>query len=442
MMNSLCRISYRTKVAPLRFFSVSAVHNAKHSCKVLVIGGGSGGCTIAAKFARRLKKGSVIVLEPSPDHYYQPLFTLVGAGVTSVAATRRSAKSVLPSNATWVKDTAQCIDAENNVVTTAEGHEINYDYAVIGVGLQYDYDKVPGLRDALNDKSSCVSTIYSPDYCEKTWSDIRNFKGGEAVFTYPDTPIKCPGAPQKIAYMADSYFDKTAIRSRVNITYNTCLPVIFGVKKYADVLMEVVKKKRINVNYKTVLKEVHADKKEAVFFVADDKTKEITLPYDMLHVTPPMYTPAFLRNSPDIVDGCGYLDVDKFTLQHKKYSNIYGIGDCTNTPNSKTAAAIAKQSYVVEHNLLSTMSGKKSLDQKYNGYGACPIVTQYGKCILAEFVYDGVPRETLPINQARESILAYYMKRDLFPFLYWHFMLKGYYHGPEWVRQIINPLAK
>ncbi|CAK1547435.1 unnamed protein product [Leptosia nina] len=433
MINALCKLGSRTKSLPLRFLSVSAIHNANHSCKLLVIGGGSGGCTIAAKFARRLKKGSVIVLEPSSDHYYQPLFTLVGAGVTSVAATRRSAKSVLPSNATWLKDTAQSIDPEKNVVRTAEGHEIQYEYAVIAVGLQYNYDKVPGLRDALNDKGSGVSTIYSPDYCEKTWSDLKNFKGGEAVFTYPDTPIKCPGAPQKIAYMSDAYFDKTNIRSRVNITYNTHLPVIFGVKKYADILMKVVKKRRINVNYKTVLKEVRADKKEAVFFNADDKSKLITLPYDMLHVTPPMFTPEFLRNSADIVDAAGFLDVDKFTLQHRKYPNIYGIGDCTNTPNSKTAAAIAKQSYVVEHNLLSTMDGKNSLVQKYNGYGACPIVTHYGKCILAEFVYDGVPRETLPINQARESTIAYYMKRDLFPFLYWHFMLKGYYHGPEWV---------
>lgn len=68
--------------------------------------------------------------------------------------------------------------------------------------------------------------------------------------------------------------------------------------------------------------------------------------YEMLHVTPPMKTPDFLHKNDELVDKLGYLEVDKYTLQHVKYPNIYGIGDCTNTPNSKTAAAIGK-SFVI-----------------------------------------------------------------------------------------------
>ncbi|KAI8436278.1 hypothetical protein MSG28_004323 [Choristoneura fumiferana] len=205
--------------------------------------------------------------------------------------------------------------------------------------------------------------------------------------------------------------------------------------------MKVVERKNIKVNYQSVLKEVRHDKNEAVFFNSADKTKETTMPYSVLHVSPPMKTPDFIHSNPGIVDNTGFLSVDKYTLQHTKYPNMYGIGDCTNTPNSKTAAAIAKQCYVLEQNLLATMA-KDSPKEKYNGYGACPLVTSYNTCILAEFIYDGVPRETLPFNQARESTIAYYMKRDLFPFLYWNLMLKGYYHGPEFIRRIINPFAK
>lgn len=408
---------------------------------MLVVGGGSGGCTIAAKFARRLKKDAVIVLEPSGDHYYQPLFTLVGAGVTRVSDTRRLEQSVLPANAKWIRDAADCIDPEKGFVKTKEGHVINYEYIVIAVGLQNDYRQVPGLSEALDDENSGVSTIYAPEYCGNTWRDLQRFKGGDAIFTYPDSLIKCPGAPQKIAYLAESYFTKTNVRSKSNVTFNTCLPVIFGVKKYADALLKVVERKQIKVNYRTVLREVRHDRKEAVFVNADDKTKEFTTQYNMLHVTPPMKTPEFLRNATSVVDQAGYLCVDKFTLQHTKYPNIYGIGDCTNTPNSKTAAAIAKQCYVLEQNLLSTMK-KDNPKEKYNGYGACPLLTSYSTCILAEFIYDGIPRETLPFDQARESTIAFYMKKDLFPFLYWNFMLKGYYHGPEFIRKIINPFAK
>lgn len=349
-------------------------------------------------------------------------------------------KSVLPSRAKWVKDYAASIDPHKNSVKTREGHEIQYEYIIIAVGLQNDYCKVPGMLEALEDPTSGVSTIYAPEYCGKTWSNLRNFAGGEVVFTYPDTPIKCPGAPQKIAYLTDSYLRKTHVRSKSNLTYNTCLPVIFGVKKYADELMKVVQRKRIGVNYKTVLKEVRADKREAVFFNTDDKTQETTLPYDMLHVTPPMKTPAFLSANRELADAAGYLAVDRRTLQHTTFPNVYGIGDCTNTPNSKTVAAVAKQSQVVEANLLATMSSGAAA-RAYDGYGACPLLTEYGKCILAEFVYDGVPHETLPIDQSKESALAWYMKKDLFPFLYWTFMVRGYYNGPEFVRKIINPFG-
>ncbi|XP_072931696.1 sulfide:quinone oxidoreductase, mitochondrial [Epargyreus clarus] len=395
-MNNLCKITTLSVLSGFsRTFSVSAAHNANYSCKLLVVGGGTGGCSIAAKFARRLKKDSVIVVEPSSAHYYQPLFTLVGAGVTPVAATRRHANSVLPAAAKWVQDSAAVIDPKKNVVKTVEGHVINYEYIVIAVGLKNDYWQVPGLTEALQDKNSNVSTIYAPEYCEKTWADIRSFKGGDAVFTYPNTPIKCPGAPQKIAYMADAYFNKSKVRSRSNIVYNTCLPVIFGVKKYADALLKVVERKGIQVNYRTVLRSIEPLSREAVFYNADDPTKEMTFKYDMLHVTPPMSTPDFLQKSAELVDAGGYLTVDKYTLQHTKYPNVYGLGDCTNTPNSKTAAAIAKQAYVVEHNLLATMSNGEA-KHRYDGYGACPLVTEYGRCVLAEFLYDGVPHETMP----------------------------------------------
>ncbi|XP_013143740.1 PREDICTED: uncharacterized protein LOC106107436 [Papilio polytes] len=399
-MNNIILRLQNTKIisTSIRSLSLSASLNKNYSCKLLVVGGGSGGCTIAAKFTKRLKKDSVIVLEPSSKHYYQPLFTLVGAGVKPVSATCRSEESVLPAGAKWLQDSAQTIDAENCRVTTANGDVINYEYIVIAVGLNNDYSKVPGLSEALKDENSGVSTIFDAAYCEKTWRDMQRFKGGNAIFTYPNSPLKCPGAPQKIAYLADSYFTKANVRSKTKIMYNTFLPVIFGVKKYADVLVKVAERKNIQVNYKTVLKQLDHTKKEAVFYCTKDTDQsdpqELTMAYDMLHVAPPMCTPAFLRNSTGIVDAAGFLTVHKYTLQHDKYPNMYGIGDCTNTPNSKTAAAIAKQSYVLEQNLLQTMKRDKPSEQ-YNGYGACPLVTSYNTCIIAEFIYDGIPRETI-----------------------------------------------
>ncbi|CAH0579475.1 unnamed protein product [Chrysodeixis includens] len=445
-MNILRTITAVSGPSLSRGFSASAQKNAKYSCKLLVVGGGSGGCTMAAKFARRFPRDAVIVLEPSKDHYYQPLWTLVGGGEFKVKDTHRLEADVLPKKAKWVQDYAEVVVPGDNLVKTREGHEIQYEYIIIAVGIDNDYAKVPGLYEALEDKNSGVSTIYSPAYAEKTFNDIKSFKGGEMLFTYPNSPMKCPGAPQKIAYLAESYLSANPdVRSKTHISYNTCLPVIFGVKKYATELVKVAERKNIEVRYRTVLKAVRHDKKEAVFYHKPDceteepsNSQDIVYPYDVLHVAPPMLPPRFLRENACIADTAGYLAVDKYTMQHVKYTNMYGIGDCCNTPNSKTAAAIAKQCYVVEQNLLHTMEND-SPKEKYNGYGACPLLTSYNTCIMAEFVYDGVPRETFPFDQSKESKLAYYMKRDLFPFMYWNVMLKGYYHGPEFARKIFHP---
>ncbi|XP_026324905.1 uncharacterized protein LOC113233892 [Hyposmocoma kahamanoa] len=400
MNNVLYQLGFKNfATIGIRSFSVSKTNNKTYSCKLLVLGGGSGGCTIAAKFSRNSKVHSLIILEPSCHHYYQPLWTLVGAGVKKIEATRRNMKSVLPSGPLWLKDSAVSIDPVNCKVTTALDDIINYEYLVVAVGLKNDYEKIPGLLHALeNSNVSQVSTIYDSKYAENTFTLFQKFKGGEAVFTYPDSTIKCPGAPQKIAYLADSYFTKKGVRSKANITYNTALPVIFGVKKYADALLKVVERKRINVGYRSVLREVRGPNHEAVFDVFsgnDPNPKSLMMKYDMLHVTPHMSPPSFLKANSELVDSTGYLDVDKSTLQHTRHPNIFGIGDCTNTPNSKTAAAIAKQCYVLEKNLTNYME-HLPLTAQYDGYGACPLVTSYRTCIVAEFLYGGIVRETLP----------------------------------------------
>ena len=61
---------------------------------------------------------------------------------------------------------------------------------------------------------------------------------------------------------------------------------------------------------------------------------------------------------------------------------------------------------------------------QYDGYTSCPLVTGVNKCVLAEFDWDGVPLETLPVNQAKELRVSYIMKRNIFPQMYWHMLVK------------------
>ncbi|KAK6184652.1 hypothetical protein SNE40_007083 [Patella caerulea] len=340
-----------------RSFSKSCAKESQKKCRLLVIGGGTGGCSTAAKFVRKLGAGNVTLIEPSDTHYYQPMWTLVGGGIKSLDDSSRSMKSVIPSGCEWIKDKAVKFDPINNTVTTAHGTNVQYEYLVVAMGLQLNYGHVTGLLEALERDPAVVSNYWDKSLV-KTFPALQKLQSGNAIFTFPNTPIKCAGAPQKIMYLADDFWRKNGRRENINISFNTALGVIFGVKKYAERLSEIVKKRNIGVNFNLNLIEVKPDSKEAIFAVTNsDKGETKSVKYDFLHVTPPMSSPDALRES-TLVDQAGYLNVNKETLQHVEYKNIFGIGDCTNVPTSKTAAAVAAQAGILRTNLGAVIDGK------------------------------------------------------------------------------------
>ncbi|NWZ43316.1 SQOR protein, partial [Brachypodius atriceps] len=393
---------------------------AKDYYEVLVLGGGTGGIAMSARMKRKVGAGNVAVVEPSKTHYYQPLWTLVGGGAKQLAASARPMQSVIPTGVEWIKSEVIALDPDKNCVWLDNGTKVSYKYLIIALGISLHYDKIKGLPEGFNHPK--IGSNYSAQTVEKTWKALQDFKEGNAIFTFPNTPVKCAGAPQKIMYLSDAYLRKTGKRSKANIMFNTSLGVIFGVKKYADALLEIIKDRDLAVNYKRNLVEVRADKQEAVFENLDKPGVTEVHQYEMLHVTPPMGPPAVLINSP-VSDENGWVDVDKETLQHKKYPNVFGIGDCTNLPTSKTAAAVAAQSAVLDKTISRVMKNELPV-KKYDGYTSCPLVTGYNKVILAEFDYNAQPLETFPIDQSKERTTMYHMKADMMPLLYWNALLK------------------
>ncbi|XP_053980330.1 sulfide:quinone oxidoreductase, mitochondrial [Hylaeus volcanicus] len=413
-----------------------------HSCKVLVVGGGTGGCSMAAKFANKFKDpNKVIIVEPNEIHYYQPLFTLIGGGIRSFEDSKRPMKDVLPQQAKWLQESVMSFEPEQNQITMSNGDTVQYDVLIIAMGLQLHWEKVPGLKEGLRDHTSQVCSIYGPETVVNVFSKISRTKDGTAVFTFPSGPVKCPGAPQKILYLAEEYFRKHNVRDNIKVVYNTALPVIFGVKKYADALWGVCKRRDITVNLQTNLVEINVAAREAVFQKLDKSNETFVQKYSLLHVCPPMGPPDVLKRHSSLTNDVGFLSVDPKTLRHTKYSNIYGIGDCTSTPNSKTMAAIAAQSKVLYKNINDDLAGKP-MTMAYNGYSSCPLVTGYSKCILAEFDYNLQPLETFPVNQGREYFFTFLLKAYGFPLLYWHLMLRGHWDGPEFFRKYTNMIKK
>ena len=414
----------------------------KSKYSVLIIGGGTGGMMTAAQLKRSKPNLSVGIIEPADTHYYQPAWTLVGAGTYDYDDTARPMKDLIPNGVDWIKDYANGFYTDNNIVKTKSSGDIQYDYLVVSPGLVMDPSQIEGLESALGKGVVCSNYTDS----KHTWEVLKNFKGGNAVFTQPTTPIKCGGAPQKIAYLAADYFRKNNIESEV--IFATPGTVLFGVKEIRDTLQKVVN--RYGIHFKPYYAPVKVDGEKKIItfkYVGDDENQCITneskqigerlsgdthieMPFDMLHIAPPQVAPKFIRES-NLVNESGWLDVDIHSLQHNTFDNIFGLGDVAGLPTAKTGAAIRKQVPVVIDNLLSLMDNKKATNQSYNGYSSCPLVTGYGKMALAEFDYDGnfTPDPKLKLmlifNSAKEHWRLWLLKKYGLPYLYWNKMMKG-----------------
>ena len=416
----------------------------KATFDVLIIGGGTAGIMVAARLRKEQHNLNIGLIEPSDTHYYQPAWTLVGAGTFNFKKTARPMKDLIPKGVSWIRDKANGFDPGRNVVHTVNYGELTYKYLVVATGLVMEPSLIEGLQEGL-DKGIVCSNYTDP---EKTWELLRNFKGGNAVFTQPTTPIKCGGAPQKIAYLAADYFRKQGILDKSNVIFATPGSVIFGIKPIKETLMKVVNRygihfkpfyapQKIDVANKIIYFKHVATGENQCVINEDSKlgekvhgSSEIALPFDLLHIAPPQAAPKFIRNSVLANEG-GWLDVDIHTLQHKKFANIFGLGDVAALPTAKTGAAIRKQVPVVVDNLIKLMQENKLGKKSYNGYSSCPLVTGYGKMVLAEFDYDGnfTPdpklKQMLVFHSEKEHWRLWMLKKYGLPYLYWHKMMKG-----------------
>lgn len=394
--------------------------------RTLILGGGTAGI-ITASLLRRAGQEDIAIIEPSARHFYQPLWTLVGGGVVSKEATVRREADYIPRGVRWIEDRVAEVDPEKQFVRTQFGATVSYDFLVVATGIQLNWDAIPGLREAI--KRGDASSNYGFELTPKTWNLIRNFKGGTALFHMPGTPIKCPGAPQKIMYLAADHFRRKGILRNARVIYGAANGSIYGAEEYAAVLNGVVERYGIDARYNHELVEILPEKKEAVFRLKNGAEGErVTIGYDILHAVPPQSAPDFVRQSaladPDKPQE-GWVKVNKFTLQHVNYPNVFALGDVAGTPNAKTGAAVAHQAPVAAANLLAVLRGKEPVTQ-YDGYIACPIVTGYGRMLLCELDYSGKPAPRIPaIDTFKERYDMWLLKRYGLPWLYWNFLLPG-----------------
>lgn len=387
----------------------------KTRARILILGSGLGGIAVANRLSRQLDGAQITIVDRKEEHHYQPGYTLVATGVWPMNKVIEHNADFLPSGVTWVKDMATQVDPDRRMVRTAGGQELGYDFLVVATGTHQDWSLIEGMDLSRIGQNGLASVYPSAQAAAATWQALSAFaqKGGEALMTLSNTPLKCAGAPLKMTFMVRDRLKQTGALSNSRVQFMCGPKVIFGVPTVADAVLARWKDLDIPVQYEHVLSAVDIDARRATFTTPDGQSVQRS--YDFLHAVPPMRAPDVIKNSGlawqdgPMAKG-GWLEVDKETLQHKRYPNVFGVGDINGTPRGKTAATIKKSAPIVADNLASVIAGRTPAE-RFDGYTSCPLITREGSAWLVEFDYEGKLTPTLPvIDPLQDSFLAWLMK--------------------------------
>ncbi|WP_309499859.1 FAD/NAD(P)-binding oxidoreductase [Sulfurovum sp.] len=425
--------------------------------RILVVGGGTGGIMALARLRRALPNAAITIIAPNEKHLYQPGQIFMAAGLYSFDDIVKDNKDFIADDINWIKDEVASFDPDNNKVRTRKGEEVLYDYMVVATGMAYHYDWIKGLSEEDIGKNG-ISSVYLNNSEEGTakggtitWEWFEALKNASAtgvkptaIYTHPNTPIKCGGAPQKILYLSADHLKKDDLGA--NYIFATATKNLFSLPAIDKSLTEVQKRyDSITNKFSHNLVAIDVNKKVATFEeiyeikgeydeefdeyeITEDK-RMVELQYDFIHIVPPMGPPQALVDSVlgwEKGSAKGWLEVDQETLQHRRYKNVFGIGDVCGIPMGKTGGSARHHAPIVIANLVAELESKP-LIEKFDGYTVCPLKVGYGQIIMAEFNYKGLA-PTMPFLDPAEPRFMWWAF-DLYQLkpMYWHLMLKGWF---------------
>ena len=388
------------------------------NARIVIVGSGLAGLAVANRLSRQLDGAHITVIDRKEEHNYQPGYTLVATGIWPVDKVIDRNADLMPSGVTWVREMVAEYDPDANAVVTDSGKRIEYDYLVVATGCHLDYDQIEGMDVNAIGRNGLTSVYPGPKAVVETWKTMDAFRqrGGKAVLTLPNTPIKCAGAPLKVTFMLIDRMRQAGTLESSDIVFHSALGVVFGVPVLNQMILDRWTAANVPVEFNSKLVAVDISARKAVFETPEGERS--TEDYDFIHVVPPMRAPDALFNSPlawqeGPMAAGGWLEVDRETLRHRRYPNVFGVGDINGTPRGKTAATVKQGVPIVVNNLLEVIAGSDP-SQHFNGYTSCPMILREGSAWLIEFDYDGKLIPSLPlVDPLQDSWFAWLMKVQL-----------------------------
>ena len=358
--------------------------------RIVIAGAGAAGLSVASQLAQRLQGAEITIIDARKEHLYQPGFTLIAGGLKPASYALSTTSEYIPAGVRWIPEHVAEFDPVGNKVVTDKGQRIAYDYLFVASGMRLDYAAIAGMDTAQIGKNGMGSVYAGPEQAAATWRAMSEYasKGGVGVFCRPATEMKCAGAPIKYTFITDDYLRRNGKRNQSELIYAAHNKVLFSVPIVSEKVRMLYQERRISVRYEHILKGIDLGRKRAVF---STPTGDAEIGYDFINVVPPMRAPEAVRNSPlrwqeGAFAADGWMEVDKSTLRHRRFANVFGVGDVAGVPKGKTAASVKWQVPVAVDHLIATLEGKQS-SLIYTGYTSCPLITRLGRAMLVEFDY-------------------------------------------------------
>ncbi|MCW3493346.1 NAD(P)/FAD-dependent oxidoreductase [Microbacterium sp. SSM24] len=390
--------------------------------RILIIGGGNGGLSIAG----RLRRGGVTdiaVVEPRDDHVFAPFQSHIAGGLVRASQAVRRQADVTPRGVAWIRDRVVEVDPAAQTVVLGSGEAVEYEHLVVAVGLETRYDSVPGLAEAMQRPDGVSS--YTFELAAKASPALRDLRTGTVIFVQQPEPASAAGVAQKPMYLACDWWRRIGRLSDIRVVFVTPEPSAFPVPAISDELQRKLDEYGVETRFGADLREVRPERNE---IVVERGAETEVIAYDLLHAAPPQSPPDWIAASglADDDDPHGFVAVDPSTLRSQSFANVWALGDAASVDTLRSGGAIRTQAKILTRNLLAVLAGDQPA-ARYDGYTVCPITVSRHTVVFAEFDRDLRLAPTVPGWKTlyRERRFSFVLDRYVLPWVYWHLILQG-----------------